>query len=118
MSTGDELRSIALTLPETEERETWGHPTFRVRDKMFASMSDDGTTATVKATPEEQKALIAEDPETFTYPAYVGRHGWVGVDVTRIGPAHLRELVTEAWRMTASKRAVRTFDARRSSAPD
>jgi hypothetical protein len=111
MSSGDELRKIALSLPEAEERETWGSATFRVRDKIFVMMSDDGTGASVKATKDEQSALIAEDPETFTYPAYVGQHGWVGVDVERIGLDHLRELVTEAWRMTAPKRVVKAFDA-------
>lgn len=111
MSTGDELREIALALPEAEERETWGNATFRVRDKIFVIMSDDGTSASVKATRDEQTALIAEDPETFTYPAYVGRHGWIGANVERIGADHLRELITEAWRMTAPKRAVKAFDA-------
>ena len=51
MITADELRQVVQSLPEAEERETWGHPTFRVRDKMFATMSDDGRQATVKATP-------------------------------------------------------------------
>jgi hypothetical protein len=32
MITADQLRRAALSLPETEERETWGHPTFRVQD--------------------------------------------------------------------------------------
>jgi len=32
----DRLRRICLALPEAEERETWGDPTFRVRDKIFA----------------------------------------------------------------------------------
>jgi predicted DNA-binding protein (MmcQ/YjbR family) len=41
MITADELRRVVLSLPEAEERETWGHPTFRVRDKMFAALSDD-----------------------------------------------------------------------------
>jgi hypothetical protein len=50
---------VALALPEAEERETWGHPTFRVRDRMFAALSDDGRLASVKATREEQAALIA-----------------------------------------------------------
>ncbi len=110
MASGDELREIALSLPSAEERETWGEATFRVRNKIFAMMSDDGTRASVKATKDEQSALIAEDPETFAYPAYVGRHGWVGVDVHRIPADHLRELLVEAWRMTAPKRAVRAFD--------
>ncbi|GAB2828434.1 MmcQ/YjbR family DNA-binding protein [Actinoallomurus bryophytorum] len=111
MATGEDLRKLALSLPEASERETWGSATFRVRDKIFVMMSADGTGASVKATKDEQSALIAEDPETFTYPAYVGQHGWIGVDVERIGTDHLRELVTEAWRMTAPKRVVRAFDA-------
>jgi hypothetical protein len=111
MSSGKELREIALSLPDAEQRETWGSKTFRVRDKIFVIMSDDGTRASVKATRGEQSALIAENPETFTFPAYVGRHGWIGVDVHRIGAEHLRELLTEAWRLTAPKRVVRAFDA-------
>ena len=111
MSSGEDLREIALSLPEASERETWGSATFRVREKIFVIMSGDGAGASVKATKDEQSALIAEDPETFTYPAYVGQHGWIGVDVQRIRDEHLRELVTEAWRMTAPKRVVRAFDA-------
>jgi len=60
MLTADELRRVVLSLPEAEERETWGHPTFRVRDKMFATLSDDGRQATVKATREDQAALVAD----------------------------------------------------------
>src|SRR5512132_1270448 len=47
MITADELRRVVLSLPEAEERETRGHPTFRVRDRMFAALSDDGRQASV-----------------------------------------------------------------------
>ncbi|GAA0335207.1 MmcQ/YjbR family DNA-binding protein [Actinoallomurus spadix] len=110
MASAEELREIALALPEAEERETWGRPTFRVRDRIFAMLSDDGTFASVKATKDEQTALLAEDPEIFSFPAYVGRHGWVGVDVTRVDAGHLRELLTDAWRLTAPKRLVRAYE--------
>lgn len=113
MASVEELRRIVLGLPEVEERETWGHPTFRVRDKIFVMLSDDGGSASVKATKDEQTALLAEDPEVFSFPAYVGRHGWVGVDVARIDSDHLRELLTEAWRLTAPKRLVRSYDSGR-----
>jgi predicted DNA-binding protein (MmcQ/YjbR family) len=59
MITAEELRRVVLSLPEAEERETWGHPTFRVRDRMFAALSDDGREASVKATRQEQAALVA-----------------------------------------------------------
>ncbi|MCO6000062.1 MmcQ/YjbR family DNA-binding protein [Actinoallomurus rhizosphaericola] len=110
MASVEELREIALALPEAEERETWGRPTFRVRDRIFAMLSDDGASASVKATKDEQAALLAEEPEIFSFPAYVGRHGWVGVDVTRVDPDHLRELLTDAWRLTAPKRLARTYE--------
>ena len=111
MITADELRRVALSLPEAEECETWGHPTFRVRDKMFATLSDDGRQAGVKTTKQEQSALIAADPETFGIPGYVGRHGWVSVQLATADPAELRELLVEAWRQTAPKRLVAAYDA-------
>ena len=111
MVSADELRQVTRSLPEAEERETWGHPTFRVRDKMFATMSDDGRQATVKATKEEQAALVAAAPETFGIPAYVGRHGWVSIQLATVDPTELRELVVEAWRQTAPKRLVTAYDA-------
>ena len=111
MITADELRRVVLSLPEAEERETWGHPTFRVRDKMFATLSDDGLLASVKATRQEQAALVAAAPDTFGVPAYVGRHGWVSVQLGTVDPAELTELVVEAWRLTAPKRLVAAYDA-------
>jgi hypothetical protein len=107
----DTFRKIALSLPGAEERETWGEATFRVRDKIFAMMGSDGKRGSIKASREEQTALIASDPDTFFYPEYVGVHGWVGVVVRSADTQEIRELLTEAWRMTALKRAVKAFDA-------
>jgi hypothetical protein len=111
MFTADELRRAALSLPEAEERETWGHPTFRVRDKMFATLSDDGRQAGFKTTKQEQAALIAAAPDTFGIPDYVGRHGWVSIQLATADPVELRELLVEAWRQTAPRRLVATYDA-------
>jgi hypothetical protein len=108
--TGKDFRAIALALPEAEERETWGHPTFRVRDEMFAAMATDGRSASIKATKEAQAALVGSEPEVFSIPAYVGHHGWVGVTLANVDPDELRELITEAWLMTAPKRIARELD--------
>ncbi|MET0476365.1 MAG: MmcQ/YjbR family DNA-binding protein [Actinomycetota bacterium] len=106
---------MVRSLPEAEERETWGHPTFRVRDRMFAAMSDDGQEASVKATRQEQAALVSAAPETFGIPAYVGRHGWVSIQLATVDPAEVRELIVEAWRQTAPKRLVAAYDSGHSS---
>jgi hypothetical protein len=37
---GDGARRLALSFPETVEKETWGHPTFRVREEMAELVED------------------------------------------------------------------------------
>ena len=86
-------RAICLALPETTEQETWGHPTFRVRGKIFAGIGVDddfdpeaGTGAgrvnmTMKAAPGTQEILLATG-EPFFRPRYVGSKGWIGVLIT------------------------------------
>jgi hypothetical protein len=105
------LRKLALAFPETEEKLSWGdHPTFRVRDKMFAVLSADERTARIKATKEAQAALIGSEPGTYSFAPYLGHHGWVSVDLSRVGEQELVELLEEAWRLTAPKKMVRAFD--------
>jgi hypothetical protein len=109
---GADVRRISLGLPEAHEKLTWGvHPTFRVRDKIFAIVSEDGRSVRLKATRDAQEALVRSEPETFFFPSHVGRHGWVGVELERVDPDELRELLEEAWRLTAPKRVVAAFDA-------
>jgi hypothetical protein len=102
------LRAICLALPETEERETWGDATFRVRDKIFV-LGRGGTAsidaAVCKARPGVQGMLVAADPARFFVPAYVGHNGWVGINLTAATDwDELADLVTESYRMTAPKR--------------
>ena len=50
MTTFDDVRRIALALPEAEERLTWEIDiTFRVRDKIFAMGGEGATHASIKA---------------------------------------------------------------------
>jgi hypothetical protein len=104
------VRRIALGLPDAEERETWETATFRVRNKIFVMFAEREREAWIKSTHDEQTALTAMDPDTFFVPPYVGPSGWVGVRIRTVDPDELRELVTEAWRLTAPKRLVQAFD--------
>lgn len=104
------VRRAALALPEASELETWGTPTFRVRKKIFAMFAEGQREAWVKSTHDEQRALTSMDPDTFFVPPYVGPSGWVGVRISSVDRDEMRELLTEAWRMTAPKRLVDAFD--------
>ncbi len=107
---GAALRTLALDLPETSERETWGEATFRVRDKIFLIMASDEQSASVKASHAEQAALVARDPHIFAVSRYTGRFGWISVRIAAVDPQEMRELVTEAWRRTAPKRLAAGFE--------
>jgi hypothetical protein len=50
------------------------------------------------------------NPGTFFVPPYVGPSGWVGVHYHTVDRDEMRELLTEAWRLTAPKRLVASFD--------
>lgn len=104
------VRRLALELPQAEERETWETATFRVRNRIFVMFSDRERELWVKSTHDEQRALISMDPDTFFVPPYVGPNGWIGVRIQTVDPDELRELITEAWRLTAPKRLVQAFD--------
>jgi hypothetical protein len=114
------IRAICLGLPEAVEKPFGGHtsPAFRVRDKMFAVISEDGTTMTVKAPKGVQGILINSDPERFFVPKYVGSKGWVGI---RLGPGsgpppdweEVAEIVFESYAMTAPKRLVAQWEGSR-----
>jgi len=75
------LRTICLALPEATEKETFGGPTFRVRDKIFAMpRSDDGRLSVwLKAAHGAQEMLIEADPDRFFRPPYLGPKGWIGM---------------------------------------
>jgi hypothetical protein len=112
MPTFEDVRRIALGLPEVDEVLTWGSDvTFRVRSKIFVIGGDGATRASIKSTPFVQADLIERDPDTFASAAYVGRFGWVTVDLERIDPAELESLIRAAWRQTAPKRLASTLPA-------
>jgi predicted DNA-binding protein (MmcQ/YjbR family) len=100
------IRSICLALPEAAEQPFGGHtaPSFRVRDKLFVTISEDLSCMTCKAPPGEQQVLVSSDPERFFVPAYVGHKGWVGarLDVEQDWD-ELRELIEESYCMIAPK---------------
>lgn len=104
MPTFEDVRSIAMALPEVEEKLTWGSDvTFRIRDKMFIVGGEGSEGITLKASITTQAELIDLDPETFSVAAYVGRFGWVNIRLDRIDRAMLEGLVRDAWRSTAPK---------------
>ena len=127
MATWDDVRRIALSLPETVEREG-AHPQWRVGDKLvvwdrplrrsdvaaLGADAPEGPVLGARVSDEGVKhALVAEEPGVyFTTPHF---DGWpaVLVRLEAISGADLAELMTEAWLCQAPKRLAEQFLAER-----
>lgn len=73
------LRAICLALPESDETVTFGNPTFRVRQRMFAVLEEyKGSVCLVVKVGKQAMGLFLEDPRFFRAP-YLGQHGWVSL---------------------------------------
>ena len=114
----DELRDFCLSLPGTHEKETWGEAehagdvTFRVNDKIYLITGPDGGGATIRTTIEQQADLIAAFPASAKVAAYVGRFGWVRVELEgpdALDPELVREVVRSAWRRTIPRSMLRVL---------
>lgn len=117
MATAQQLRDIALSLPEATEKPMHGAPAFYVRGKFFTKLSHDERTAVVHVDTLEEKAalLLAEPVKLTTTPHYDG-YRMVLVVMAKVTRSELREFVTDSWRLRAPKKLVAALDA--SSSPD
>jgi hypothetical protein len=125
MADEDDVRRIALSLPETVEEE--GRFAFSVRnggklkgiawvwleriDPKKARVPRPGVIAVRVANQSEKEMLLAADEEKFfTEPHYNGFPA-VLVRLAAIDVDELEELITDAWRCQAPRALVREFDA-------
>ena len=110
MASEDDVRAIALSLPETEERPSYGTPGFRVKDRLFARIREEGVLVIWVGDEGEKDFLLRADPEKFfTIPHYDG-HASVLVRLAAVDRDELAELLTDAWRVRAPKRVAEAFD--------
>ena len=97
------FRSLALALPEAVEKSHFGKADFRVRDRIFAGFTDQGT-AYVKLTPEQQDMLVSAEGECIApIKGGWGRKGWTTVDQTKSDEALLKSVLLMAWKNVAPK---------------
>jgi hypothetical protein len=113
----ERLRAIAMALPEAEERLSHGEPAWFVRGKkQFAMLSnhhhDDRVAFWCPAPAGVQEVLVAQEPDKFFRPPYVGPRGWIGVylDVP-VDWDEIAEIVREAYRTVAPKTLTLALDA-------
>jgi hypothetical protein len=103
--TPDDFRRLALALPEASEASHMGHPDFRVRNKIFATLWPKEGRGVVMLTSEQQKILIDLKPAMFApVPGDWGRRGSTNVNLEAADEISLTSVLLMAWRNQTPKR--------------
>ena len=124
MATWDDVRRIALALPETGEKLSHGNASWVVRDKGFVwerplrtsdlkALGDDAPSGPILGARVEhliaKEALLADDPGVFFTTPHFDGYPAVLVQLDRIGLDELEEVVVEAWLCRAPKRLAKAY---------
>jgi hypothetical protein len=100
-----EVREFALALPEAHEQPHFQRTSFRVRGKIFATALPQSDQLNVLVDEPEVRAAIAAHPGFCEELWWGKRLAGVQVRLAAADPQAVKELLEEAWRMRAPKRA-------------
>ena len=103
--TPDAFRKLALSLPESSEGSHMGHPDFRVRGKIFATLGyPDATKAVVRINSAQQDMLSCAEPGAFApVPGAWGSRGATIVTLKKASKATTLDVLRMAWKNNAPK---------------
>jgi hypothetical protein len=119
VATFDDVARIALDLPETSEGTSHGNRSWRVKDKGFVwerplrrsdleALGDAAPDGPILGVRTEhlvaKEAILASDPDVFFTTPHFDGYPAVLVQLERITPDDLREVIVEAWLARAPKR--------------
>ena len=124
MANWDDVRRIALALPETSERVSRDNRQWRVKDKLFAwerplrrsdleALGDDAPEGPILGARVEhlgaKEALLANDQGVFFTTPHFDGYPAILVKLDRIAVEDLDEVIVEAWLARAPRRLAEAY---------
>jgi hypothetical protein len=120
----DDVRRIAMSLPEASERASHGTCQWRVKEKLFVwerplrrsdleALGDAAPTGAILGARVEhvgaKEALIADDPSVFFTTPHFDGYPAVLIRLKEIAVEDLEEIVIEAWLNRAPRRLAQAY---------
>jgi hypothetical protein len=106
-----DVRRFALSLPETTEQDHHGINSYRVQNRIFATVPDDGHIR-IMVDEAAIHAAVAEHPDACE-PLYWGKRlACVAVNLRLASPTLVQDLLTDAWFRKAPSRLSSAFASR------
>ncbi|WP_328676179.1 MmcQ/YjbR family DNA-binding protein [Streptomyces sp. NBC_01261] len=105
MPDAEDVRRIALSLPDTTEKIAWNMPTFRVAGKMFVTVPEEETSIAVRCPKEERDELVLAEPGKFWVADHEAGFAWVRARLSALDSEdELRDILADSWRQAAPPR--------------
>lgn len=101
------VRHIVLSLPATTEKLCFEMPAFYVNKHLFARLKEDEENIIVYTL--EREKWMQKDPATFFITPHYLNYQYMLVNLDRVEPADLKELLLTAWKNRAPKKLLNTL---------
>ena len=100
-----DVRQLALALPEATESPHFDRTSFRVRDKIFATVDPDGSGMNVFVDDEQREIMTKVDPTAYETRMW-GKTGYLHVHLKKAKARDVETLLQSAWERKAPKKLV------------
>lgn len=104
-----QVRTYALSLPETTEEPHFDYTSFRVRGRIFATAPPGGTHLHVFVDEEQRAPLIATEPEVYAALPWGAKVVGVRIALAAASSVAVKRLLLQGWKRKAPKRLAAAF---------
>ncbi len=106
----DNFRKMALSLPEVTEQPHFHLASFRIKNKIFATLNTAEKKAMLKLTLVEQSVFSDIDRNIiYPVPGGWGKQGATFIELTKVKKDIFKDALESAWRNTAPKTLLKKF---------
>jgi hypothetical protein len=109
--TAAQLKKIALSFPEANEKPSYGKPSFFIAKKFFTRLrADDNSLVMVVDGMDSRDMMLELDPKTYHITDHYRDYPAVLVRMERVTPEEVRIMLERRWRKIAPKKLVKLVD--------
>ena len=106
-----QLKKIALSFPEANEKPSYGKPSFFIAKKFFTRYrKDDNSLVFIVADMHTRDMMLELDPKTYFITDHYRDYPSVLVRMERITQSELKQMLDRRWRQIAPKKLIREID--------
>ena len=112
--TEEDVRQLALALPQVEETVAYGKPAFKAFGKFLTRVrQEDSSIVLVGVEFDEREMLMEAEPDIFFVTPHYKDYPSVLARLATVDPGTVKSFLERRWRQCAPKKVLKEWDAKR-----